>query len=77
MEKPLGHHWKIRGKLMESMWDCWEILKESKEYWKGNQRGNHRKTIGEPPKIRGGPFRKTWKTKGQFEWKTHEITKKS
>ena len=32
LEKTLGHHLKIKRKLMESMWDCKEVLKESEEY---------------------------------------------
>ena len=31
LEKLLGHHLKIKRKLMEIMWDCKEVLKESEE----------------------------------------------
>ena len=31
LEKPLGHHWKIKRKLTESIWDFKEFPKASEE----------------------------------------------
>ena len=62
------------------MWDYKEVLKESEEYWKENQRGNHRKTIGKPHKIRGGPLESIGKPKGNLMesiWDYKEIVKES
>ena len=76
MEKQLGHHWKIKGTLMESIWDCWEIQRNLKNIiWEtiGEPLGKHIKSEGDHWEPIGKPKEHLMES----TWDYKEILKES